>query len=177
MLHLGWLSVFVGAEQADVEVIARIFKIIRIATKECDLFLRGEDEPDIRVFFRTIQVVLSTTVKRDYLALQPSFIFRLFLDGSHDGAPGPERFLIGHPRLNSGRDSRCDILDAHQDGEFLTRAYFFFVTRAGVEPVAKIVMLLGAQTLEGPRTDVMIGQHQTVLGYKLSRSTTASNRR
>src|SRR4029077_15997114 len=44
-------------EEADVEIVARIFEIIRVASKECCILLGREDQPHIGVFLVAIQMV------------------------------------------------------------------------------------------------------------------------
>ena len=55
VLDLRRLAVFVGAEEADVEVVARIFEVVRVAAEEGDVELGGEDEPDVGVCFICVE--------------------------------------------------------------------------------------------------------------------------
>ena len=65
MLHLDRLAVFVGPEEADVETVPRIFKVVGIATEEGDLPLRGKDQPDVGVTTEPIEVVAAAPKQRD----------------------------------------------------------------------------------------------------------------
>ena len=56
MLDLRRLAVFVSAENADIEIEAGIFEIVRIAAVKGDLLLRREDEPHVVVAFVTIKM-------------------------------------------------------------------------------------------------------------------------
>ena len=49
VLDLGRLAVLVDAEEADVEVVARVLEVVRVAAEEGDLLLGGEDEADVGV--------------------------------------------------------------------------------------------------------------------------------
>ena len=58
VLDLGRLVVLVDAEEADVEVVARILEVVRVAAEEGDLLLRGEDQADVGVLLEAVEVVL-----------------------------------------------------------------------------------------------------------------------
>ena len=49
VLDLGRLVVLVDAEEADVEVEARVLEVVRVAAEEGDLLLGREDEADVGV--------------------------------------------------------------------------------------------------------------------------------
>ena len=49
----------------------------------------------------------------------------------------------------------------------------FFGLGAGIEAVAHVVMLPGAEPLEGAGTDVVVGQDEAIFGNKLGGSTRA----
>ena len=59
------LVVLVDAEEADVEVVARVLEVVRVAAEEGDLLLGGEDEADVGVLLERVQVVLAAGVERD----------------------------------------------------------------------------------------------------------------
>ena len=81
MLDLGRLAVLVDAEKADVEIVARIREVVRIAAVEGDLLLRSEHQANVRVMLETIEVILPALIERDDLALAGSVFFpRLLLD-------------------------------------------------------------------------------------------------
>ena len=50
VLELRRLAVLVGAEEADVEVVARVLEVVRIAAEEGDVELGGEHQADVGVF-------------------------------------------------------------------------------------------------------------------------------
>ena len=54
MLGMRGLPVFVGAEDADIEIEARVFEVVRIAAVEGRLLFRSEDEPHVIVTFVAI---------------------------------------------------------------------------------------------------------------------------
>ena len=74
MRRPGGLAVLVCAEQADIEVEAGVFEVVRVAAVKGDLFFGCEHEPDVRVFLVAIKMVLAALVERDHLAAQASLI-------------------------------------------------------------------------------------------------------
>ena len=55
MFHLGRLSVFVSAEDANIEIEAWILKVVRVAAIKRDLLFRREDQTDVGVTLETIR--------------------------------------------------------------------------------------------------------------------------
>ena len=74
MLDLRRLAVLVSAEDADIEIVARILEIIRIASVKRDLFLRREDEAHVVVAFVAIEMVNAALVERDHIGAQSGFL-------------------------------------------------------------------------------------------------------
>ena len=76
VLDLGRLVVLVDAEEADVEVVARILEVVGIAAEEGDLLLRGEDQADVGVLLVAIEVILAALVEGDDVAAAGSGLVR-----------------------------------------------------------------------------------------------------
>src|SRR5713101_7446562 len=68
VLRMNRLVVFVNPEEANVEVVAGIFKIVRIAAVEGDLLLRSEHQTHVGVALETIELIQAALVKRDDIA-------------------------------------------------------------------------------------------------------------
>ena len=49
VLELDRLVVFIDAEEADIEVVARILEIVRVAAEKRDVLLRREHQPHVGV--------------------------------------------------------------------------------------------------------------------------------
>ena len=162
VLDLGRLAVLINAEEADVEVIAGIFEIVRIAAEEGDVLFGREDQADVGVFLVAIEMVLTAVVKRDDIAPQARLLRRFLLDGVHDRAAG--LFRLGQrATLGNGRvDPLGDVFDAHQHVQFKVDALHLLVLRLGVESFGQIVLVLAAELLQGVGADVVIRQHQPV---------------
>ena len=74
MLDLGRFAVFVDAEEADVQIVARILEIVRIAAEKGDLLLRREDQPHVGVVFVRVEVIQPALVERDHVAPQAGLV-------------------------------------------------------------------------------------------------------
>ena len=74
MLRMNRFIVFVNSEEADVEVVARIFKVIRVAAVKGDLLLRREHQTHIGVALEAIEVILPALIQRDDVAAQLGFV-------------------------------------------------------------------------------------------------------
>ena len=88
VLELGRLAVLVDAEEADVEIVARILEVVRVAAEEGDVLLRREDQPHVGVLLVAVEMVLPALVERDHVAAQPGLVERFLFDRVHHGAAG-----------------------------------------------------------------------------------------
>ncbi len=63
MLDVHRLVVLVDAEEADIQIVARIFEIVGIAAEEGDRFLRSEHQAHVGVLFVAVQMILAAVVE------------------------------------------------------------------------------------------------------------------
>ena len=115
MLGVGGLAVLVGAEEADVEVVAGILEVVGIAAEEGDVELGREDEPDVGVLLVRVEVVLPALIERDHVAAQAGLVVRFLLDR----APSPprratRRGVVVHARLDRRVHPVGHVLDRDQ---------------------------------------------------------------
>ena len=141
MLDLGWLAVFVGAKEADIEIEARILEVIRVAAVEGGLLLGREDQAHIGILLEAVKVILAALVERDDIAAQACLVERFLLQFRHHAATGEEGFLVGHAGFDGGVDALGHVLDAHENVEFQIVAALFLRPRTSVEAIAVVVML------------------------------------
>ena len=80
MLDLGGLPVFISPENANIEIEAGIFEIVRIAAVKSHLLLGRENNPDVVVTFVTIKMISAALIKRDDVRAQTGFVFAFFFD-------------------------------------------------------------------------------------------------
>ena len=57
IFRFGRLAVFVNAEEAHIQIEARILEVVGIAAEEGDILLGREDQPHVGVFFEAVEVV------------------------------------------------------------------------------------------------------------------------
>src|ERR1039458_6192719 len=80
ILHLDGLAVFISAKQADVEVIARVFKVIRVAAIESNLLFRREYDPHVGIALVTVELIRATFPKRDHIRKQAGAVERFLFN-------------------------------------------------------------------------------------------------
>src|SRR4051794_19391795 len=87
MLDFDRFLVLVNTEETHVEVVARKFEVVRIATEKSNLLFRSENEPHVGVLLEAVQVVLAALIERRDVRSQTGLIERFFLDFRSDIAP------------------------------------------------------------------------------------------
>ena len=166
VLNLRRLAVLVGAEETDIEVVARELEVVRVAAVERDLRFRREGEAHVRVFLETIEMIRTALPERDDVRAQTGLVERRLLDLSHDlaarGEGGGGRGIL----RNRGVDLRRHVLDGLQDVQLEVETLHLVRERLRGEAVAQIILLLRADLLESVRTDVMIRDQQSVLAHE-----------
>ena len=148
IFHLRRLTILVGAEQADVEVVARELEVVGVATVESDLLLRREDDPHIGVALEAIEMISPALPKGDHVRAQAGAIERFLLDFGDDLAPS--RKGGGRVRVfrHGGVDARRHVFDGLEHIEFEIEAFHFLRGRARVKAVAEIILLRRAELLQ-----------------------------
>ena len=63
VLDLRWLAIFVNAEQADIEIVARILEIVGITAEESHLLFGGEDQADVVIALVSIEMVRAALIQ------------------------------------------------------------------------------------------------------------------
>ena len=57
IVDLRRLPIFVNAKDANIEIVTRVFEIVRVAAVKRDLLLRRENEPYVVVTFVAIEMI------------------------------------------------------------------------------------------------------------------------
>src|SRR4051812_6971289 len=86
VLNFGGTIVLIDAEKADVQIVARVFKIVRIAAEERDLLFGSKHQAHVGVLLELIQVILPPLEQRDYVASQTRLLELLLFDRIDRGA-------------------------------------------------------------------------------------------
>ena len=167
--RLDRLFVLVGAEKSHIQNIAGKLEVIRITAEARNPQLGHEYQPDIRVSFITVQVVLSAVPQRDHFTFEPRAARFLILEGVNRGAAGEIRLLRAHLGGYRGHDLFGYILDGLQNIQLQVRTLLFLGPGCGIETVFHDVRFFAAQFLRAIQPDVMIGENQTFRGDERTR--------
>ena len=170
ILHLCRFVIFVGTEQADVEVVARELEVVRVAAVKSDLLLGRKYQTNVRVALEAIEVIRAALPERDDVRAQTRAILRFLLHFRDDFAPRQERSGGVRFLRHGGVDARCHVFDGLEHVEFEIEALHFLRRCARVESVVKIIFLLRAHFLQRIGADVMIGNQQAVRAHETPRT-------
>ncbi len=162
VLDLDGLVVFVGAEEADVEVVARVLEVVGIAAEEGDVELGREHEADVGISLVGVEVILAALVERDHVGAQAGLLLGFGLDPGHGLALGNTCRGVVHVGLHVGHDLVGHVLDADQHVQFQVGGLDLIGLGLRQEPVPIKILLVGADLLEGVGADVVVGHHQAV---------------
>ncbi len=163
VIHFDRNAVFVSAEERDVQVVARILEVVRIAAEKGDIELRREHQPHVGVLLVAIEMILAAVVKRDHIAAQPGTVERFLFNRIDGRAPRSLSRARGHLGLDRRVDARGDILHRVQHVQFEIRASRFVSARGRLEAQVDVVLLPRAQFLNAIGAHVLVGQHQAVV--------------
>jgi hypothetical protein len=162
ILQVDGLIVFVDAEEADVQIVARVLEVVGIAAEEGGGEFGREDEADVGVFFVFVEMKHSAGVERDHIAAEFRGCNAILLDGGHGGAARQSLIGDGHAGLGGGFYFVGDVFDVFEDVEFEIGALGFVGVRFGVVAGLHIVLAAGGEIVDAFGGDVMVGEHQPV---------------
>src|SRR5215469_378029 len=162
VVQVGRLVVLVDAEKRDIEVVARIFEVVRIPAEEGNVELGREDQTDIRILLVLVKVVYLSRIKSDHVAAEASRSAAILLDLRHRRALGLANICSRHARLHTGIDPVRDLFNSNQLVEFQIGTFRFFRLGLGVEASLDVVMSFGRELLYTRGADMMIGEGQSV---------------
>src|ERR1022692_1034080 len=115
VLDLGRLSIFIDAEDADIEIEARVLEVIRIAAVEGRLLLGGEDNPHIVITLVTIEMVNAALIKSDHVGAQAGFLFAFLFNRRNRVATRRVGLLGRHFGFDDAAHARGYVFHRHQN--------------------------------------------------------------
>ena len=68
IVDFGRLAVLVRAEERNIEIVTRIFKVVGVATEERHIEFRCEDQPNVVVLLVFVEVVHGSRIQGDDIA-------------------------------------------------------------------------------------------------------------
>ncbi len=171
------LAVFVNAEQRKVQTVARVGVVVRIASEGRDVSFRREHQADVGVLLVLVEVILSTGVERDHIAGVAGGCRAVLFDARHGVLARTVGLRAAHAGGRGGLHLRGHVVDLQQDTHFRIRAGFLFGRSGGIEAVAEVIVLSGAEFLDAISAHVMIGEQQAIGRHKRSRAVRDADRR
>ena len=157
-------SVFVDAEEGDVEVVPRIGEIVGISAKERDIKLGRKYQADIGVLFVFIQVVDLAGVEDDNVAAQASGSRAVLFHVGHSGALSLSSVRSRHSRLHACIDLLGYVFNLDQLVQFQVGAFRLFGLVLRVKAGFDVIMSARRQLLHALGADMVIGESETVRG-------------
>ena len=157
VLEMSRLSVFVDPEECDVQIVAGIGEVVRIASEKGDIELRRKHQSHVRVLFVFVQVVNLPGIKSDDVTAQSGRGRAVFLDLRHGGPLSLSEFCRRHVRLHACIHLVRDILNPYQFVQLQVRALGFFGLGFGVKAGLDVVVSLAGKLLDTSRSDVVVG--------------------
>ena len=164
MLDFCGLPVFISPENADIEIEARIFEIVRIAAVKGHLLFRRENNANIVVTLVAVKMINTALIKRDHIGAQAGFVFAFLFDLRDRVLARLARGVGRHSGFYRGVHLRGYIFDRHQHIELKIGAFDFFRVRLRIEAVLQVIVLLARSFLQRVRAHVMIGNAESVSG-------------
>ena len=161
VLDLSRLPILVNPEETNIQIVARVLEIVRIAAIERDLLFGSENQPHISVFLEPVKLVGSSLVEGNDIAAQPRFIERFLLDGGLHRAAGGESVLRVHLGFDRGIHSFRDIFDADQHVQLEIKTPFFFLGCARVKTFAHVIMIFITEFLQRVRAHMVVRHDQS----------------
>src|SRR3954447_7977344 len=115
MIDLRRLAVLVSPEDADIEIVARVFEIIRIAAVKRDLLFRSKHQSDVIVSLVAVKMIQPALIERNDIRPQSGLLLTFLLDGCNGGGPGRASLRWRRVRLNGSVYAVGHILDRDED--------------------------------------------------------------
>ena len=154
--------VLVGADETDVEVVAREVEIVGVAAEERDGELWREHHAHVLEALVLVQVVDAAVVQRHHVAAHLRVVSRAFLlDPGHRRALRFRELLPFQP-LRRGVDALRDVGDRDELVQLDLGALHFLLDRRGVEPLFDEVLVPGGQLLDAAMRAMVVRHHQAI---------------
>jgi hypothetical protein len=169
--RLGQAIAAVDPDEGHVQVVARKGEVVGVAAEEGHALFRGEGQADVLEAPILVQVIAPAEEEADDLATE--FVGRraMLLDGGEGCLLGLGEGCRGHVAggvLHAGGD----VGDLHQLVDFHRGATRFLGRRAGLEPIAVVVLLaLARDRAHAIPHAVVVGHHQATGRHHRGRAT------
>jgi hypothetical protein len=161
-LRVDGRAVLVGAEERDVEVVARVREVVGVAAEERDRLLGGEHEAHVRVLLVAVEPVLGPPVELDHLAPQAGFLQAVLLHVGDEAAALVARLAIAPRARGRLLDPARDVLASHEHVHLVPGARELLAARSRGEAPRDEVLLRARDVLDARVRDVVVREHEAV---------------
>ena len=141
ILRMNRLIVFVNTEQREIEIVARIFEVVRVTAEERNLKLRREHQTHVGVLLIGVEVVLAALIKRNHVVTHSVFLRGFFRDVVDFRVARGGSLRRCHIRLHRAGDASRYVFDRDQLIQLQIGGLNFFVARRSIEAVLDVVLL------------------------------------
>ena len=168
------LAVGVDAEDAEVARVARPHPVVLVPAELAHGRGRGKHQPDIvEVLIDGEPEFIAAIVGIDH-ARQRGVLLRHFgPDGQHHRVDGIGAVRLVHPGTHGGKHALRHILLPQEEADVERGIGQLLLTRAGHETVLQVVVLQAGVLLHAAEAAMVVGEHQSVLGYHHARAEAA----
>src|SRR5881392_3187417 len=80
MIDFGGFAIFVDAKNADIEIVTRVFEIIRVAAIKGHLLFRRENDPYVVVTLVAVEMVDTALIKSHDIGAESRSVFAFFFN-------------------------------------------------------------------------------------------------
>ena len=171
------LAIFIGAEKAEVQIVAGILEVVRVAAEKRRGELGSEHQANVGVLLVRVEMVLTSLIQGDDIAPQACLVGRFLFDLGHGLLAG----LFGRGVIESGRElgvhPRCHIVDADQHVQLQVGRPGLVGIGPGEKAVAVVVLVLGAELGQGVSPNMVVGHDQPVRRDERSRTAVIESHR
>ena len=178
ILDHGRLAVFVGAQQGDVEVVAREVEIVRVAAEKCRGEFRRPYDTGVLETMIFVKVIAAAVIEVNHVAAGHVLV----VTDTGGGQLGIDRILrqLELFTIEARRGLfhfSGDILDLLQAVQFDLGTFRFVFARFGEEAILDVILFGGRQLAQAGLRAMVIGHHQTLFGNERCRATAGDTHR
>ena len=157
------VCVGVDADHAEVSGVAGPHPVVGVASVLAHAFWRGRDKAHIVVVAVREDVVLVAVVHRLHVVVQGAVCRLEFCaDRAELSLDGRSAVCLRHVVVDLGQNAFCDVVNAVQEAHVEIVDVHFLVLAFGPKPIGQVVVLWGAEALDGTVGTVVVGQDQSL---------------
>ena len=170
------LAVLIDPEQREIQVVAGVSVVVRVATKGRDLQLWRRGQAHIRELAVAVEPVLAALVEGHGLAGEAGAGLLSLAQLCQRGAPGREGILVSRSLGDGGIHLGGDVFAGHQHHELQAWYLDLLSTAGGSEAVPHQIRLGAGDLGDAAPTHMMVRHHQPVPTHEGARAPREAHR-